>query len=100
MAFFDVRIFNPFAKSYLNTKLDTLFRQKEDGKKNEYAEWVVRIEHGSFTPIIMSAYGGCGVETSKCISQLVTKITEKYDMHRSTVMNYIRTMISFHLIQS
>ena len=50
MAFFDVRIFNPFAKSYLNTKLDTLFRQKEDGKKTEYAELVIRIEHGSFTP--------------------------------------------------
>lgn len=100
MAFFDVRVFNPFAKSYLNTKLDTLFRQKEEQKKNEYGERVVRIEHGSFTPVIMSAYGGYSLETNKCISQLANKISEKYDMHLSTVTNYIRTKISFHLIQS
>ena len=100
MAFFDVRIFNPFAKSYLNTKLETVFKQQEAEKKKEYGERVVRIEHGSFTPIVMSAYGGFGVETSKCISNLVDKISEKFDMNRSSVANYIRTKLSFHLVRS
>ena len=100
MAFFDVRIFNPFAKSYLNTKLETVFKQHEAEKKREYGEGVVRIEHGSFTPLVMSAYGGCGVETSKCISNLVDKISEKFDMNRSNVANYIRTKLSFHLVRS
>ena len=57
-AFFDVRVFNPFARSYQNNKV------------------------------------------SKCISQLASKITDKFDMHRSTIMNYIRTKLSFHLIRS
>ena len=100
MAFFDVRIFNPFAKSYLNTKIETVFRQQEAEKKREYGERVIRIEHGSFTPLVMSAYGGCGVETSRCISKLVDKISEKFDMDRSNVANYIRTKLSFHLVRS
>ena len=29
-AFYDVRVFNPFAKSYLNQKLDTAFRSNEN----------------------------------------------------------------------
>ena len=43
-AFFDVRIFNPFASTHLNQR-------------------VIDIEHGSFTPLVMSAYGGCSRET-------------------------------------
>ena len=48
----------------------------------------------------MSTYGGCGVETSKCISNLTDNISEKFDMNRSTVANYIRTKLSFHLVRS
>ena len=100
MAFFDVRIFNPYAKSYLNKNLETVFRQHEAEKKKEYGQRVVRIEHGSFTPLVMSAYGGFGTETSKCISNLIDKISEKHDMTRSVVANYIRTKLSFHLVRS
>ena len=40
------------------------------------------------------------METSKCISNLVDKISEKFDMNRSNVANYIRTKLSFHLVRS
>jgi hypothetical protein len=33
-AFYDVRVFNPFAKSHLNQKLDTAFRSNENEKKD------------------------------------------------------------------
>ena len=62
-AFFDVRIFNPFAKSHLPVKLKTLFAAQETAKKRDYNEGVLRVEHGSFTPIVMSAYGGFRRET-------------------------------------
>ena len=67
MAFFDVRIFNPFARSHINTNLEAVFRQNEVLKKKEYAERVIRVEHGTFTPIVLSAYGGYGLGTSKFI---------------------------------
>jgi hypothetical protein len=100
MAFFDVRVFNPFAKSHFNTKLETVFDKNEQQKKTEYNERVIRIEHGSFTPVVLSAYGGFGRETGRFVSTLISKIAEKHDLHQSTVANYVRTKISFELIRS
>ena len=100
MAFFDVRIFNPFAKTHLNAKLDTVFNSQELQKKRSYNERVIRVEHGSFTPVVMSAFGGLGRETSKFVSRLTEKIAEKHDLCTSTVANYIRTKISFELVRS
>ena len=34
MAFFDVKVFNPFAKSHLNSTLESVFRSCENRKKN------------------------------------------------------------------
>ena len=100
MAFFDVRVFSPFAKTHLNTKLETAFEKNETSKKNEYNERVIKVEHGSFTPVVLSAYGGVGRETGRFISSMITKISEKHDLQQSTVANYIRTKISFELIRS
>ena len=100
MAFFDVRVFNPFAKTYINTKLDAAFTQNEREKKTSYNQRVIDIEHGSFTPIVLSAYGGFGRETERFVSNLIHKIAEKKDMPVSVTANYIRTKISFILIKS
>ena len=99
-AFFDVRVFNPFAKSHLPTKLDTLFRQQETEKKDFYNERVIKIEHGSFTPIVTSAYGGYGRETSRFLATLIDKVADKHNMEKSIVANYIRTKLSFEIIRS
>ena len=100
MAFFDVRVFNPFAKTQLNSKLEAAFETNEASKKREYNQRVIDIEHGSFTPVVLSAYGGFGRETNRFISSLITKIAERQDLQMSTVANYIRTKISFELIRS
>ena len=100
MAFFYVRVFNPFAKTHLNKNLETVFRSNESEKKNEYNERVIQVEHGSFTPIVASAYGGFGRESSRFISQLIAKIAEKHDLPSSKVANYVRTKISFELVRS
>jgi hypothetical protein len=99
-AFFDVRIFNPFAKSHLPVKLKTLFGAQETAKKRDYNERVIRVEHGSFTPIVMSAYGGFGRETDRFLKTLIAKVAEKQDMHSSIVANYIRTKLSFEIVKS
>ena len=100
LAFFDVRVFNPFAKTHLNTKLESAFERNETSKKTEYNERVINIEHGSFTPVVLSAFGGFGRETSKFISTLISKISERHDLQLSSVANYIRTKISFELVRS
>ena len=36
MAFFDVRVFNPYANSHMNQKLETVFKNNETAKKISY----------------------------------------------------------------
>ena len=62
MEFFDVRVFNPFAKSYEIQTTTSLFKRNENEKKKWYNERVIRNEHGSFTPLIFSANGGVDVK--------------------------------------
>ena len=100
MALFDVRVFNPFAKTHLKSNLMSAFDANEKQKKTQYNQRVIEIEHGSFTPLVMSAYGGVSRETERFISKLTTKIAEKKDVPISTIANYIRTKLSFLLVRS
>ena len=100
MAFFDIRVFNPFAKSHLKKSLDAVFRSNEKSKKQAYNNRVIQIEHGTFTPVVMSSFGGFGKETSRFVSKLVQKMAEKKDIEASQVANYIRTKVSFELVRS
>ena len=56
-AFFDVRVFNPFAKSHLNQKRNTAFKSNENEKKRMYNQRIIEIEHGSFSPLVFTPYG-------------------------------------------
>ena len=99
MAFFDVKVFNLFAKLHLNSSLEAVFRSNEASKRMSYNETVIQIEHGSFTLIAMSAYGGFGKETNTLISRLIDQIALKKDMQTSIVANYLRTKILFELVR-
>ena len=94
-AFFDVRIFNPFAPTHSSRELDTVFRSNEREKKRNYGRRVVEVEHGSFTPLVFTPYGGYGKETSKAISVLVNKLSEKRDFERSVIGQWVNAKISF-----
>ena len=69
-------------------------------KRKAYNERVIKIEHGSFTPVVLSAFGGAGRETGFFFSKLAEKISEKHDIPKSTISNYIRTKISFELVRA
>ena len=80
MAYFDVNnVFSPFAKSHKGTTLESLFKRMEDRRKEKYNDRVIKIEHGSFTPVVLSAYGGFGRESSWFVSKLIEKIAIKQD---------------------
>ena len=93
-------LFSPFAKSHKGCSLDTLFKKHEEKKKIKYNDRVIKVEHGSFTPVVLSAYGGYGRETSCFVSKLIEKIAEKQDTERSVVANYIRSKVSYELVRS
>ena len=51
-AFFDVRVFYANARSNSQGFLRSVFNIHECGKKREYAQRVLEVEHASFTPLI------------------------------------------------
>ena len=76
-AFFDVRVFNPFAQSYRNTSLPQCYRQNELEKKRAYDERVREIEHGSFSPLVFSTTGGMGTTATVVYKRLASLIADK-----------------------
>ena len=99
-AFYDVRGFNPFAKSHLNQKLDTAFRSNENEKKREYNQRIIEVEHGSFTPLIFTPYGGNGREAELFIAELALKLSENKQLEYGMVMHWLREKLSFNLLRS
>ena len=63
VAFFDVRVFNPTAKRYVNQELRKSYEVNEKEKKRQYNERILQVEHGTFTPLVMSTTSGMGHES-------------------------------------
>ena len=70
LAFLDVRLFNPISKRYVDHELSRAYVMNEKEKKKMYNERVMQIEHGSFTPLVMSATGGMCREFHKFYARL------------------------------
>ena len=98
-AYFDVRVFNPLAPSN-RQPLPTCYRKHENQKKRAYEQRVREIEHGSFTPLVMSLTGGLGNAASVCYKRLASLISAKRDVSYSSTMAWIRCSLSFSLLRS
>jgi len=99
-AFFDVRVFNPLAKSHPNQKLNTGFTASENEKKRQYNQRVIEIEHGSFTPLLLTPYGAGAREAERFIAELAAKIVKKKKLEYSSIMHLLRVKLSFNLLKS
>ena len=99
-AFCDVRVFNPLAHSYSNQTLKSAHASNENSKKREYAERVVNVEHGSFTPLVFSCLGGMSTECSHFYNRLADMIGEKRNITVSRARAWVRTKLSFCLLRS
>ena len=99
-AFFDVRVFHPNASSYRSVSLQAAFRRHEQTKKREYGERVREVEHGVFTPLVLSTTGGLGVEATTFYKRLADLISLKQQKHYSTVMCWLRCRLSFAVLRS
>ena len=99
-AYFDVRVFNPLARTYRDHSLRKAYEKNEMEKKRHYNERILQIEHGSFTPLIFSTTGGMGREASTFYSKVAEKIAEKRDITKSEAVTFIRTTMSFALLRA
>ena len=69
-AFFDVRVFNPFVRSYSHLPLSRCYRTHEQEKRRAYDERIREVERACFSPLVFAASGGMGpVATINCVSE-------------------------------
>ena len=99
-AFFDIRVFNPFAPTNWSKKIPDMYTHHEQLKKKEYNERILQIDKGSFTPIIFSCSGGVAPEATKCIRTLAAKLSQKKQEPYSQVMSFIRRRLRFDLLRT
>ena len=94
-AFFDVRVFYPNASSNRSANPSSAYRKHELAKKREYGQRVREVEHGVFTPIILSTTGGMGKEAATFYKRLGDLIAQKRQKPYATVMGWLRCRLSF-----
>ena len=99
-AFFDIRVVHPFAPCYSRTEPHQVYRQHEQRKKLEYGRRIQEIDHGSFTPLVMSTTGGMGNEATVFFKRLASLLAEKRGEEYSKVMGWLRCRLSFCLLRS
>ena len=99
-AFFDVRVFNPYASSNNRQSLPATYKRHEEDKRRQYLERVREVEHASFTPLIFSTSGGMGQCSQVLYKRIALMISEKSDTRYSITMNMIRCRLNFALLRS
>ena len=99
-AFFDVRVFYPNASSNRSTVISSAYRKHEQAKKREYGQRVRDVEHGVFTPLVLSTNGGMGKEATTFYKRLADMIAQKRQHPYPMVMRWLRCRLSFAAIRS
>ena len=99
-AFFDVRVFNPHARSNRQHSLPAMYRKHESIKRRTYEERVREVEHGSFTPLVMSLTGGLSRAANVCFKRLASMLASKFDQPYSCTINWLRCRLCFSLLRA
>ena len=95
--FFDLKVFNPYAKSCPRSIPDS-YIYHESIKKLKYEQRIIEVEKATFCPLIFSCTGAVP-SASKAVQRLASRISDKKEDSYSDVVTYIRTKLSFALLR-
>ena len=99
-AFFDTRVFYPFAQTYLDKTLESAYKMHEKEKKRDYQQRIRHVEHGTFTPLVFSSYGTCNKETTIVLKKLASMLADKNSTEYAQEISLLRTRLSFEFMRS
>ena len=99
-AFFGVRVCHPNADSYKDLTPKQFYKKHENEKKRQYAERVMEIEQGTFTPLVFTTTGGMADECVVYHSRLAELIANKKGESYSSAISWIRAKVSFAIVCS
>ena len=98
--FRDVRVFNPLAKCHLYHSLPAVHKKKENEEKWEYNQRILQVEHGSFTPLVLSCFGEISREYGRFFSHTAERLANRRKEPKSKISALIKTRLNFALIRS
>ena len=99
-AFFDFRMCHSNADSYRDLTPKQIYKKHENEKKRQYAERVMEIEQGTFTPLVFTTTGGMADECVRYHSRLAELIANKKGESYSSAISWIRAKVSFAIVRS
>ena len=76
-AFFDLWVVLPPAPAYQKKTLPVIYRQHELQKRREYGDRVREVEHGAFTPLVVTTGGGAASEATVFLKRLAGMLADK-----------------------
>lgn len=98
LAFFDARVIDTDAASYLTRPVASVLEQAELEKKRKHAT-ACSLRRGSFTPVILSVDGALAPEADSFLRQLAAKLAVKRSQRYSTAMGLLRQQLSCVLVR-
>ena len=97
--FFDVRVVDSDASSYVQRDVNAVLSSIEYIKKQKYSQ-AAECVHASFTPFVVTADGALGVEGKAFMHLLSEKITATWHKSSSEVMGYVRARLMFAILRA
>ena len=76
--YFDVRVFNPHAPSNRLTLLTSCYKKHEREKKRAYEQRIRKIEHTTFTLLVLAVTGVLANEANVFYKRLASKYKYKF----------------------
>ena len=86
------------ARRYGSQELTKAYEVNEREKERQYNARILEVEHGSFTPLVMTALDGIRMDASKFYSCLSESIAKKRKKRYRVIKNWISRKISFALV--
>ena len=96
----NVQLCHPNASSNYSTNLMSVFCRHGQAKKRGYGERVREIEHGVFTPLVLSTTGSLGNEATVFYKHLADLLSIKQQKHYSVVMCWLKCRLGFAILRS
>ena len=88
------------ADSYRDLSPKQIYRIHEKEKKRKYNSRVIKIEQGTFTPLVFTTTGGMADECLRYHSRLGGLLSAKKQESYATTISWVRAKVSFAIFRS
>ena len=100
MTFCDIRVFIPLARCHLHISLLAVHKKNENKKKQEYNHQILQLDHGSFTPLVFSSFGGMSRKCCRFFSHTAEHLANRKIELKNKISAWIKSKLNVALIRS